>query len=75
LYDGLSREALLAREQALARFAEWARTRPSTLEPAAALAAISALYDMLPIASRHVALDVSGIMTMQRLLALGFGRE
>ena len=74
-YAGLSREAMLAREEALARFAAWSQMRRSSLEPAAALAAISALYDMLPAASRHVALDVSGIMTMHRLLALGFGRE
>jgi hypothetical protein len=75
LYDGLSREALLAREEALSRFAAWAQMRPSTLEPAAALAAVAGLYDMLPATSRHVALDVSGIMTMHRLLAVGFGRK
>jgi hypothetical protein len=75
IYTGLSRGALLAREEALRRFAAWAETQPCTLDAATAIAAVSAVVDLLPSASRRAPLDASGVMAMHRLLAAGFARR
>jgi len=72
IYAGLSRDALLAREAALRRFSEWAEKERCTLDAATAIAAVSAVVEMLPEISRRVPLDASGVMTMHRLLAAGF---
>ncbi|HQU34941.1 MAG TPA: hypothetical protein PLB88_11540 [Thermoanaerobaculaceae bacterium] len=69
LYPGLTREALLAREAALERFAEWKAAHPVVLPPSAAIAAVAALYEMLPAESRRRAPDPSGVMTFHALMA------
>jgi hypothetical protein len=65
---GLTAEAVLAREAALARFARWEADHPAHLEPAAAIAAVAALYDLLPASSRLRAPDPSGVMAFHALL-------
>jgi hypothetical protein len=57
-----------ARAEALARFAEWESTHPATMTPAAAVAAVGALYSLLPVSSRHRPVDPSGVACLQRAL-------
>lgn len=67
-YPGLTAEAVLAREAALARFARWEADHLVHPGPAAALAAVAALYDLLPASSRLRAPDPSGVMAFHALL-------
>lgn len=67
-YPGLTAEAMLAREAALVRFALWEADHPVHPGPAAALAAVAALYDLLPASSRLRAPDPSGVMAFHALL-------
>ena len=69
LYPELTRAALLARERALERFAEWEAAHPAALSPAAALAAVAALFEMLPAESRRRAPDPTGVMRFHELMA------
>ena len=68
VYPGLTAEAVLAREAALARFERWEADHPAHLGPGAALAAVAALYDLLPVSSRLRAPDPSGVMAFHALL-------
>ncbi len=67
-YPGLTAEAVEAREAALARFARWEADHPTRLEPAAAIAGVAALYDLLPASSRLCPPDPSGIMAFHAAL-------
>ena len=69
LYPELTRAALLAREGALEHFAEWEAAHPAALSPAAAIAAVAALFEMLPAASRRRDLDPAGVMRFHELMA------
>jgi len=60
--------AIRARRDALARFAEWESSHPATLTPEAAVAAIGALYQLLPIASRRRPIDTSGVARLHEAL-------
>jgi hypothetical protein len=62
IYLGLTAEAVRDREVALERFAAWEADHPARLAPDAALAAVAALYDLLPAATRRRAPDPSGVM-------------
>jgi hypothetical protein len=66
---GLTAEAVRAREAAFERFARWEAEHPTRYEPAAALAAVTALYDLLPVESRHRAPDPEGVMAFHALLS------
>jgi len=67
-YPGLTAEAVLAREAALARFAHWEADHLTRLEPAAALDGVAALYDLLPASSRLCPPDPSGVMAFHAAL-------
>jgi len=69
VYPGLKAEAVRAREAALERFARWEAEHPTRWEPGAALAAVTALYDLLPPESRRRAPDPSGVMAFHALLS------
>ena len=72
-YPGLTAEAVEAWEAALARFARWEADHLTRLEPAAALAGVAALYDLLPASSRFCPPDPSGVMAFHAaLLHAGF---
>jgi hypothetical protein len=53
---------------ALARFAAWESVHPMQLTPAAAIAAIGTLYELLPPESRRRPVDPSGVARMQAAL-------
>jgi len=61
-------DAVRARADALARFAEWESSHPAVLTPAAAVAAVGTLYQLLPPASRQRAIDASGVARMRDAL-------
>jgi hypothetical protein len=67
IYPGLTAEAVRDREVALERFASWEADHPALLAPDAALAAVAALYDLLPVATRRRAPDPSGVMAYHAL--------
>jgi hypothetical protein len=69
LYPGLTAEAFRAREAAFERCARWEAEHPKHWDPAAAIAAVTALYDLLPEESRRRAPDPSGIMAFHALLS------
>ncbi len=60
------------RLEALRRFDAWASAHPTYLPAADAVAAAGRLYDLLPTASRLRPVDPQGVMTLHRLLRLGF---
>jgi hypothetical protein len=75
VYEGLRAERIRERAAALARFAAWEEQSPARLGPEAALSGVSFLYDLLPPAARARPVDASGVVAMQRALAvLGRGR-
>jgi hypothetical protein len=49
------------RAQGFARFAEWESSHPMMLTPAAAIASIGALYQLLPPESGQRPIDVTGV--------------
>lgn len=61
--------ALRARREAFERYAEWERANPSHLDPAAAIAGIGFLYDLMDPVARDRPFDPSGIANMHRKLA------
>jgi hypothetical protein len=69
VYPGLTAEAIRAREAALERFARWEEEHPATFSPAAAIAAATALYELLPAESRVRAVDPSGVMAFHAILS------
>jgi len=64
-----SKRELADRLEALARFDAWAAEHPISLTPAAALAAATRLYDLLPLESRRRPVDPSGVIALHRILA------
>jgi hypothetical protein len=62
--------AALVRERAdcFARFAAWEASHPARLPPAAAVAAIGALYQLLPPTSRRRPIDTSGVARLHAAL-------
>jgi hypothetical protein len=56
------------RARSLNRYAHWESTHPAVLIPAAAVEAIGALYDLLPMAARKRAVDASGVISLHRAL-------
>jgi hypothetical protein len=68
VYPNLTCAAIMAREAAFERFAEWEAAHPAMLPPAAAIAAVAALYEMLPAESRRRAPDASGVMAFHALM-------
>jgi hypothetical protein len=60
--------AIRARADALARFAEWESSHPAILTPEAAVAAIGALYQLLPPASRQRPVDTRGVARLHDTL-------
>lgn len=63
-------QADLVRERAaaLARFAEWEASNPVRYSPGAALEAVGALYELLPLSGRSRAVDPSGVAALHTLL-------
>ena len=59
---------LRLRAEALARFETWEASHVMRLSPAAAIAAIGTLYDLLPAASRRRAVDPAGVARMHEAL-------
>jgi hypothetical protein len=59
---------LRIRAEALARFATWESSHRMRLTPAAAIAAIGTLYQLLPPESRRRAVDASGVTRMHEAL-------
>jgi hypothetical protein len=57
-----------ARAEGFARFAEWESTHPATMTPATAVAAVGALYSLLPAASRYRPVDPTGVARLQQAL-------
>jgi hypothetical protein len=71
--QGMTRSGGLAtmlrvRAEGFARFAEWESSHLMILTPAAAVAAIGALYQLLPQASRHRPIDTTGVARMHDAL-------
>ena len=59
---------LRIRAHALARFATWESSHGMRLTPAAAIAAIGTLYQLLPPESRRRSVDPSGVTRMHERL-------
>jgi hypothetical protein len=59
---------LRTRAKALARFSIWESVHPMRLTPAAAIAAIGTLYELLPPESRRRPVDPSGVTRMHGAL-------
>ena len=59
---------LRVRTEALARFAAWESSHVMRLTPAAAVAAIGTLYQLLPPESRRRAIDTAGVARMHEAL-------
>lgn len=59
---------LRVRAEALARFAIWESSHVMRLTPAAAVAAIGTLYQLLPPESRRRAIDTAGVARMHETL-------
>ena len=59
---------LRVRAEALARFATWESSHVMGLTPAAAVAAIGTLYQLLPPESRRRAIDPAGVARMHEAL-------
>jgi hypothetical protein len=59
---------LRTRAEQFARFAEWESTHPMRLTPVAAVAAVGALYQLLPPASRQRSIDATGVGRMHDAL-------
>jgi hypothetical protein len=68
VYPGLTAKAVRERETALERFARWQADHPAQPAPAAAIAAVAALYDLLPASGRRRAPDPSGVVAFHALL-------
>ena len=71
LYPGLTAEAIRLREAALKRFARWEAEHPASRPASAAIAAVAALYELLPPESRRRAPDPSGVIAFHELMARG----
>ena len=52
----------------LDRYRQWESNHPAVLLPAAAVEAIGALYDLLPISARGRTVDASGVMCLHQSL-------
>lgn len=63
------RELLSWRDEALARFERWSGRMPTALDPAATLACLGFLWDLLPPDSRQRPVDTAGVAAMHRMLA------
>jgi hypothetical protein len=59
---------LRIRAQGFTRFAAWESAHPMQLTPAAAIAAIGTLYELLPPESRRRPVDPSGVLRMHAAL-------
>jgi hypothetical protein len=68
--DGPDNQAALLRQRAagFARFAEWEASHPRTITAAAAVAAVGAIYELLPPAARTRPIDTSGIQRLHAAL-------
>lgn len=64
---------LLARADALRRFNDWEARHPIRMGEEA-LAGVGALYDLMPLESRHRVIDPRGLGTMRRALSHLKGR-
>lgn len=67
--EGEMWQLLRWRSEALARFERWSRRMPTALDPAATLACLGFLWDLLPPESRQRPVDTAGVAAMHRLLA------
>lgn len=63
------KDMLLRHVRALKRFNEWEKNRVDRMEGDQCLAAIFALYRLIPEDARQRAVDVEGIVKMRRALA------
>lgn len=61
-------ELFRMRANAFARFASWEASHPSRISPGDAVAAVGAIYELLPQASRQRPIDVSGVHRMHEAL-------
>ena len=59
----------LARAAALRRFNNWEANHPIEMDVEEALAGVGALYELIPLESRHREIDPSGPRAMQQALA------
>lgn len=59
----------LARAGALRRFNNWEARHPIRMGEEEALAGVGALYDLMPLESRHRVIDPGGLATMRRALS------
>lgn len=65
----IQKDMLLEHVQALKRFNEWEKNRVDPMEGDRCLAAVFALYRLIPADARQRAVDVEGIVKMRRALA------
>jgi hypothetical protein len=63
-------DLLRARTERLERFAIWSSLHPPMLTPAAAVASIGSLYQLLPPASRQRPVDTAGVARMHAVRRL-----
>jgi hypothetical protein len=64
-----------ARAAAFRRFNEWEEQHPLELDPEEALAAIGALYELIPPEARKRAVDTEGVRKMHAALSCLKGRS
>jgi hypothetical protein len=58
------------RAEAFEQFAVWEAAHPARLSPSAALQAVGALYQLLPVSERRRPVDPSGVMALHKTLAI-----
>ena len=63
------KDMLLRHVRALKRFNDWEKNRVDRMEGDRCLAAISALYRLIPEDARQRAVDVEGIVKMRKAMA------
>jgi len=64
-----SKEELVNRFAAFKRFNEWEKKNPVSMDACGALAAVGAIYDLMPEKSRNYSPDSCGIKSMQSALS------
>ena len=63
------KEKILARAEMFKRFNDWEAMHPIELEEKEAVAAVGAVYTLLPVESRKRAVDPGGVEAMRRALS------
>ena len=69
-YLDVNAAALRAREMSLSRHAAWELAHGVRLDPAAAIAQVAGIYELIPEDRRHRPIAVDGVAAMHRALAV-----